>query len=457
MVNAFQFGATGDGKTDDTRALQHAMDAGKGVLSLNKGDYRITRPLHLDLAKTGYGAIRGAGGTTRILMDGGGPAIRVSGNHGGTATPKTVKPNVWERERFPTITGLEILGKHVDAIGIQLRKTMQMTVTQVLVRNCKYGIHLVERNRNFVLSSSHIYDNSHYGVYFDQCNLHQTIVEGNHISYNQRGGIRSFNGDVHNLHITGNDIEYNNRPGLDRSPNGEPTGGEIWFEAPKGIISEVSIVSNTLQATVEPGGANIRIWGNTDNTKGGRLIAISGNVIGSQTRALDIRSCTRVTVSGNTIYDSRDLSVYARKCIGVSLSGNTICWNGNDNQPEKDGVHFEDCEICTITGLTTQRMCAGSANRGGAITLVRCQDMTVADCQIVDPLHRGIEVIDCHRVRIADNNVVDRRNNATMKEAIRVQGKSDVCLISGNIVSGKHKPLIDVPAKAGVSRDNLEG
>ena len=42
MANVYHFGAVGDGKTDDTAALQHAMEAGDGLLDLHKGTYRIT-------------------------------------------------------------------------------------------------------------------------------------------------------------------------------------------------------------------------------------------------------------------------------------------------------------------------------------------------------------------------------------------------------------------------------
>lgn len=55
MSNVFGFGARGDGVADDTEALQHTLDSGDGVLRLNKGTYRITRPLVLDLTKTGLG------------------------------------------------------------------------------------------------------------------------------------------------------------------------------------------------------------------------------------------------------------------------------------------------------------------------------------------------------------------------------------------------------------------
>ena len=87
MANVFGFGAVGDGVTDDTEALQHTLEAGDGILRLNKGTYRITKPLLLDLTKQGYGAVRGENGTSRIIMAGEGPAIRVLGDHQGTAFP----------------------------------------------------------------------------------------------------------------------------------------------------------------------------------------------------------------------------------------------------------------------------------------------------------------------------------------------------------------------------------
>ena len=97
MSNVFGFGAVGDGITDDTESLQHAIDSGDGVVRLNKGTYRITKPLILDLTKTGFGAVRGEGGSSRIVMAGAGPAIRVIGDHRGTASPGTVQRHLHAR------------------------------------------------------------------------------------------------------------------------------------------------------------------------------------------------------------------------------------------------------------------------------------------------------------------------------------------------------------------------
>ena len=113
MAFAHHFGAVGDGLVDDTKALEHALDAGEGVLELGKGTFRITRPIVLDTTRIGYTAVRGQAGTSRIVMDGPGPALKLVGDHRGTAQPQSYQDHTWEKERFPTISGLEILGQHV--------------------------------------------------------------------------------------------------------------------------------------------------------------------------------------------------------------------------------------------------------------------------------------------------------------------------------------------------------
>ncbi len=474
MSNVNGFGAVGDGVADDGAALQHTLEAGNGVLRLNKGTYRITQPLVLDLTKQGYGAVRGEGGTSRIIMAGPGPAIRVIGDHQGSAVPTTVQPHTWEKERFPTISGIEIVGEHPQAVGIELLKTTKCVVSQVLVRRCRIGVHLVERNRDFILADSHLYDNHEFGLFFDRCNLHQIIVHGCHISWNKVAGIKSLGGDVHNLQIVGNDIEYNNITA--GKPNPPPTdaqlaahtgGSEIWFDATDGITSEVTISGNTIQATRQTGGANIRIVGTpvkrpqradspkTQTADTAHLINITGNVLGSQWRAVELQHVSRVTITGNTIYDSFDLSVFAQHCAGIVVSANAFVWRGLDTEPTKDGLRFEDCDNVILSSLSTQRLCAGSAERGAAITFVRCSDCGVSDCQILDPLHRGIELEDCLRCRVANNTIADRRAKPTMRQAIRVVGQSRNNLITGNILSGATEKLLDAADKPLEVRDNL--
>ena len=471
MSNVLGFGAIGDGVADDTTALQHTLDAGDGVLRLNSGTYRITKPLILDLTKRGFGGVRGEGGTSKIVMAGAGPAIRVIGDHQGTASPTTVQAHTWNKERFPTITGIEIVGEHAEAVGIELRKTMKCVVSQVLIRQCRIAVHLVERNRDFLLTDSHLYDNHEIGLLFDRCNLHQIIVHGCHISWNKVAGIKSLGGDIHNLQIVGNDIEYNNLTagGAKIHPDElakHPGGSEILFDATEGIVSEVTISGNTIQATLQQGGANIRVLGAAvqrpqpadtppaQKADTAHLINITGNVLGSQWRAVELLNVSRVTITGNTIYDSADLSVFAESSSGIVVTGNSFSWRGLDSEPRKDGLRFENCDNVLLSSLTTQRLCAGSKEAGAAVTFVRCSDCAVSDCQILDPLHRGLELEDCVRCRVANNTIVDRRKQPSMLNSIRVKGKGSN-LISGNILSGAVENLLEVAEGAAEVRDNM--
>ena len=74
MSNLREFGAVGDGLTDDSDAIQHAVDQGDGLLHFPPGTYRITQPIEINLADRGPLGIDGTGGTARVVMAGKGPA-----------------------------------------------------------------------------------------------------------------------------------------------------------------------------------------------------------------------------------------------------------------------------------------------------------------------------------------------------------------------------------------------
>ena len=222
-----------------------------------------------------------------------------------------------------------------------------------------------------------------------------------------------------------------------------------------------------MQATVQTGGSNIRIIGApverphpadappSVKFDTAHLINITGNVLGSQWRGVDLQSVSRVTITGNTIYDSADLSVFASHSAGIVVSGNTFTWRGSDSEPPKDGLRFEDCDNVLLSGLATQRLGAGSAEQGAAISFLRSSDCGISDCQILDPLHRGLELEDCVRFRVTNNTIVDRRKTPTMRQAIRLIGQCRDNLISGNILQGATDQLLDINSPNPDERSNL--
>ena len=172
MSNVKRFGATGDGTTDDTGAIRHALSDGDGVLHFPPGTYRITQTIEVDLEGSGPTGIDGSSGTARIVKQGPGAAFRLRGTHDGTGDPSSIRGNVYPKQRMPTFKHIEIEGEHPEADGIQLVQTMQCLFEGVLIRRCRHGIHLLERNRNVLISHCHLYHNTGAGIFLDGVNLH---------------------------------------------------------------------------------------------------------------------------------------------------------------------------------------------------------------------------------------------------------------------------------------------
>src|SRR5262249_60433210 len=122
----------------------------------------------------------------------------------------------------------------------------------VLSRRCRYGVHLVKRNRNLLLADSHIFDGRgpSIGVYFDGVNLHQAIICGCHIAYCPHAGIKVARSEVRNLQITGCDIEYNH-------DTRNPDSADVWIDARESTVPEGTIASHTIHPTRTPPRAHL--------------------------------------------------------------------------------------------------------------------------------------------------------------------------------------------------------
>ena len=317
MSSIRDFGAKGDGQTDDSDAFQHAIDKGNGEVILPRGEYRITRTIVIPLDRSDRIGIRGTG-TARVIMSAAGPAFHLVGTHDKTALPTDFRDVVWQKERMPHLSDFEIVGGNAMADGIRIEGVMQPTLRGLLIRKCRHGIHLVKRNRNVLIADCHIYDNTGVGVFLDTLNLHQININSNHISYCRQAGILVKNGEIRNIQIVGNDIEYNYV--ADREDC-----ADVYFDAREGTIREGAIVGNTIQAKESRGGANVRLRGigpSSPNAVG--MLSISGNLIGSQETALHLQACRGVTITGNSIYSGYRQSVIAEDSEAIVFSGNVV-------------------------------------------------------------------------------------------------------------------------------------
>lgn len=431
MSSVRDFGAVGDGVADDTEAVRHAVENGDGLLEFPRGIYLLTGTVEVDLARAGFHGIAGAAGTARIVAAGSGPAFRLVGTHGGTGDPGSVAPAVWTAQRMPVVADLEIEGRHPEADGIELVRTMQAIVRGVLVRRTRHGLRLRERNRNLLVDACHFYDNTGCGIFFDGVNLHQANVTGCHISYNRLGGIRIERSEVRNLQVTGNDIEYNNHRTHDTAP--VPVADILVDASAAGAsVREVTIASNTIQATHSPGGANIRILGNpAEPNQTAGMLAITGNVIGSQETAIHLRDCRDVTLSGNFVYSSQFRNLHVERSRRVVVGSNGFGHNPDYRDRElATGIRFEHCETLNLHGLVIQDARAGrhtlpdaiALDREGLVELVACRRATLAGCQVLDGTPFGLLVRDSHGVHVSGCTIEETRDAAMATAAVRWEG-----------------------------------
>ncbi len=390
---------------DSTATLQNELDQ-SGNLNLKKKHYRITKTLHVDLAKHGAALIDASVGST-LIMDGAGPALRIVGTHQGTASPKTFKPKTWN-QRMPTIRGLEILGANPKADGIQLDGTVAAIVSGVSVRWCRHGIHLANRNRNVIISDCHLYDNSGIGIFLDDVNLHQINVKGTHVSYNRGGGIVVRDGNVRNLQIVGCDIE-GNMP-ADQTPT-KTANVLIDVSGSPGdkskSIAEISITGCTIQHAanygagktkgVALGGANIRLAGKEIYPI--NSVTISGNVLSDTTTNVDLMHCHDIIIANNNFFAPGDQNLRVGHSERVNVVGNTF----NPRNFVRPGtIVFDQCRSCVLSNSTLHKL----ADENGAVQIMRCSEFVIANL-IFSSCESGIVFDNSRSCSVANCRYVD--------------------------------------------------
>lgn len=448
MTNVRDFGARGDGVTDDTAALTHAIQRGNGHLVFPRGEYLVSRPLHIALGLHGRIAIEGEGGTAKIAMTGAGPAFHLVGSHRRSALPEHVQDAVWQKERLPTIQSLEIEGRHPQADGIRIEGAMQPTLRALLIRKVRHGIHLANRDRNVVIADCHVYDNSGIGIFLDRVNLHQTNIHGNHISYNKRGGIVIAGSEIRNIQICSNDIEYNHDLKAD-------TSADVFFDCRDGTVREGTLVGNTIQAVGTPGGANVRFLGARDHPNAVGLFAITGNLIGSQTRALDLHACRGIAISGNSIYSGYRHAIWAEDAEHLVIGPNSIDHNPEYKGASTDQLVFRNCRNLSLTGLILQHTRPASEPVSASIEMRACHNVNVSGIQIVNARSRGITLDNCTLVRVADCTIGGAANDKTYRTALAVEKNCAQVMVVNNFLGRGSDGALVLPKEVGAASGNV--
>jgi hypothetical protein len=433
----------GDGKTDDTAAIQQLLDT-HGSVKLAKGTYRLTKTLTVDLTKTGFAALSGDG-TARLLMTAAGPALRFFGTHEGSAAPSTFTPEVWANERTPMVDGIEIVGSHAEADGIEATGTMQITLSRVVVRECRHAVHLTKRNRNVLISACHFYHNTGVGVFYDDVNLHQSNIVGSHISYNGGGGVVSRGGNVRNLHIGTCDIEGNH------AAEGPPSAN-IELDSRGGSIGEVAVTGCTIQHTNKsPDSANIRIIGagtdpsllrrvGREHTREGN-VTISANVFSDVQVNIEIRHARGVVITGNTFWEGFQHDLLVEDSENIVVTGNNFdrnpryLVNGFDNA-EKNGLVFLRCADCILSS----NIISGVWMKRAAVDIESGNRLQISNNSVLDSDGAGMRLEKVTNSMISGNIIRDDRTaekRSKEPSLVFIGGKANV--IGQNVIGNKQE------------------
>ncbi len=425
------FGARGDGRADDTAAIQKAVDSGRGAIFLSKGAYRITAPVLLDLARSGPLGVRGDG-TATLIMAGEGPAIDIVGSHKTSADPKGVLPVTATRERAPLIDGFSIRGEHAAAVGIRARGTIHANFSRLLLTGLRDGIVLTGLNRNVLVSEVNVYDNSGVGILLEKLNLHQVNIVNSHVSYNKRGGIVVRESEIRNLQISACDIEANMVPG-------GPPSANVLFDTRGGSIREGAIAGCSIQHYGKAkGSANIRFIGEEKAPRKVGFFSIGDNMISDADVNIHLRHARGVNITGNTFALGFSHNLLVEGSSNVALGPNTMDQNPDYDQAGfRNTVEFLDSSDSSIHGLAINR----SRGSEAALIVRRSHHFQIVDASILDSDGAGILLDNVEWTRVAGCMIHDRRPETRDPAAIRVVGGRNLRLES-NMTHGR----VDAPA-----------
>lgn len=436
-VNVRDFGAKGDGKSDDTRAINAAISAASdGLVEFPKGSYRITETIEIDLSSYGTIGLSGRGASANIIMAGEGPAFRFIGSHDkGSALPASVKQITWDKERMPLIDAIEIIGDHINADGIELKNTLMPTLRALLIRNVRNGIHLTSRNRNVLIDASHVYNNSGVGIFLDQVNIHQFIISDSHISYCKKGGIKVINSEIRNFQITGNDIEYN------CDPEGTPSADILVDCTQGGSVREGTISGNTIQAIPSPGGANIRFLGLSSNPDKIGLWSITGNHISNQELNIHLENTRGISITGNTFIRGYNRHLLINNGRNLIINGNVFDHNEDyfpSQPPAYGGILLSRGENVILSDNIIDSSGNGNTEEGGAIVVKDSQEISISACHIKNPNFNGIQILGSTNSQIMNCIISESAKNNGMQRGIILKGVCTGTLVKDNsIAKGK--------------------
>ena len=184
-ISVIDFGAKGDGTTDDTRAIQKAIDAAKGIVWFPPGAYLVTRGL---VVKNDNVVLMGCGKNTASIL--------VAAAYFDVVTIKGMRSSV---------NGLAIDGNKTCKDGIVINGT-QSEVENCIVQNCLgNGIVAPYPNHNKNIRNCKVYTGKQARILVSSNDMYIGDCEIANNEGNQQVILAGANNRIFNCHIWSGD------------------------------------------------------------------------------------------------------------------------------------------------------------------------------------------------------------------------------------------------------------
>tara|TARA_R110002074_G_scaffold203653_2_gene371769 strand:+ start:5328 stop:7019 length:1692 start_codon:yes stop_codon:yes gene_type:complete len=320
IFNVKDYGATGDGVTDDTSSIQAALTFASAfapsVVLFPPGTYVVSVALSVGsgTAMTGYGAtlFKAAGSTGHVIRGATGAVdVKVMG--------LTINGN----------KAANTSGHGIAFVGTALSSQRLLVSDCTIINTYESGIQINSCKEAKVVSNF-IYDSARTGIeILNSCE--DVSITGNHV---KRSG--SANVAIAGLHIL---VSNNVLEDAGENPLAAADNVTGYGETNKYMVVNNNICKNGGNHGIHLGGnecviSNNHVYNPTNDgvflgNPGGVADLITGFTIsGNRTvdcrRGVNLVNCDKGTVSGNSISSSSEFGIYLDSCSGLAVTGNVI-------------------------------------------------------------------------------------------------------------------------------------